>query len=76
MPASANTDASIQGMGICRVAEPYFKQYCQAEKKMVPSSSGMNENVNTLLQKYSNNINYATLGYDVDYPFYLMRLQL
>ncbi|RIA93295.1 hypothetical protein C1645_819606 [Glomus cerebriforme] len=38
----------------------------EAEKKMLPSSSGMNENVKTLLKKYNNGINDAMFRYDVN----------
>ncbi|CAG8705295.1 10143_t:CDS:10 [Funneliformis caledonium] len=40
--------------------------WINAEKKTLPSSSGMNENVKTLLKKYNNGINDATFGYDVN----------
>ncbi|GBB90639.1 hypothetical protein RclHR1_17660003 [Rhizophagus clarus] len=40
--------------------------WINAEKKTLPSSSGMNENVKTLLNKYNNGINDATFGYDAN----------
>ncbi|CAG8532771.1 2966_t:CDS:10 [Funneliformis mosseae] len=40
--------------------------WINAEKKTLPSSSGMNENVKKLLKKYNNGINDATFGYDVN----------
>ncbi|GBC45676.2 uncharacterized protein OCT59_013563 [Rhizophagus irregularis] len=40
--------------------------WINAEKKTLPSSSGMNENVKTLLKKYNDGINDVTFGYDVN----------
>ncbi|CAG8743117.1 6639_t:CDS:2, partial [Acaulospora morrowiae] len=40
--------------------------WINAEKKTIPSSNVMNENISTLLKKYSDGINEATFGYDVD----------